>query len=51
MTQGRKVASTMKALILTRNLSVDFARGLNEDMLVPILVYEWKTLVWHGSKM
>lgn len=50
VTQGRKVAGAMKALIRTRTLSTVAARALHIGVLVPTLSYDSETLEWQENE-
>jgi len=40
----------MKVLVKSRNLKIEAARALHEEVLVSPLIYGYETLVWHEYK-
>src|SRR5678815_5288590 len=50
----RKVAGAIKSLVDVKRLSLECARVLREDMLLPVVMYSSETMVWnkrHRSKV
>lgn len=43
---GRRIAWAIRALINTKELSVECARLLHETMLISTLVYGGETMIW-----
>ena len=43
---GRKVACAIRSLVNVRNFELEFARVLQETMLVPVLMYGSETVLW-----
>ena len=46
---GRRVKSAIRSLVNNRSLQLQFARGLHESFLVPVLVYGSETMIMEGE--
>ena len=46
MASGRRVASAIRSLVNARYLQLECARVLHETLLVPVLMYGSKTMLW-----
>ena len=44
---GRKVAGAIKSLVDVKGLTLESARVLHEDVLLPVLMYSSETIVWN----
>ena len=47
---GRKVAGAIRPLVNVRGLQVKHARLLHEALLVPVLMYGSKTMIWREKE-
>ena len=43
---GRKVAGAIRSLVKARDLQLECARVLHKTLLVPVLMYDSKTMLW-----
>jgi len=43
----KKVAGVMKVLVKNRNLNIEAAMGLHEEVLVPTIMHGCEILVWY----
>ena len=47
---GRRVAGTIRSLVNARDLQLASARVLHETLLVPVLMYGSKTMLWREKE-
>ena len=43
---GRRIAGAIRSLVNAKDLQFDCARFLHETLLVPVLMYDSKTMLW-----
>ena len=46
MTSGKRVAGAIMPLVNAKDLQIECARVLHERLLVPVLMYGSKTMLW-----
>ena len=47
---GRKLAGAIRSLISGRGLQLECARVLDEALLMPVLMYGSKTMIWKENE-
>ena len=50
MMSGRKAASPIRSLMNVRNLQTEYAIALHEALIMPVLLYGGKTMVWRKKE-
>ena len=50
MASGKRVAGAIRSLVNARGLELECSRVLNVTLLVPVLSYGSKTLLWKGKE-
>ena len=46
MASGRRVEGAIRSLVNVRGLQLECARVLQETLLIPLLMYDSKTIIW-----
>ena len=46
VTRGRRIAGVIRSLVNARDFQLEYARVLHETLLVPVLTYDRKTMLW-----
>ena len=46
----RRVADDIRSLVNARSLQLECAKVLHESLLMPVLMYGSKTLIWRGKE-
>ena len=48
---GRRVAGAIRSLVNAKNMHIEFARVSHETLLIPVLMYGNKTMLWKEKEI